>query len=197
MLTAGTPAGGVRRTPAGSGRAGTPAGGGQMDAPALQGAVHACDMGEGGYGGSPIGEAGKIYQQQCQDFLSIDFEGPPPPNLVFIFHHHPYITGRIRVLRWPGVRHWGPGLSFCFWSFFNPRAHLASTWLSGPIKPHIQNSPNHQGFIFRPTNESSRISGDDFSRFPSRTWALLSISEPHFQTKGSGDVMHGASQRAE
>jgi hypothetical protein len=39
-------------------RADTPAGGGQADAPAgavLQGGVHACPMGEGGHGGSPIG----------------------------------------------------------------------------------------------------------------------------------------------
>ena len=62
MLTAGTPAGGGRRTPAGGGRADTPAGGGQAGTSAgatLQGSVHhAYVMGEGGYGGSPIGEAG-------------------------------------------------------------------------------------------------------------------------------------------
>jgi hypothetical protein len=37
----------------------TPAGGGQADTPAgatLQGVIHACAMGEGSYGGSPIGD---------------------------------------------------------------------------------------------------------------------------------------------
>ena len=62
VLTAGTPAGGGRRTPADGKRVDTPAGGGQADTPAgamLQG-IHAYAMGEGGYGGSPIGKAGRF-----------------------------------------------------------------------------------------------------------------------------------------
>jgi hypothetical protein len=57
---------GGRRT-AGGRRADTPAGGGQVDTPAgatLQGGIYAYAMGEGGYGGSPIGEAGKAHQQR-------------------------------------------------------------------------------------------------------------------------------------
>jgi hypothetical protein len=65
VLTAGTPAGGGRQTPAGGKRADTPAGGGQADTPAgatLQGGIHACALGEGGHGGSPIGEAGEMHR---------------------------------------------------------------------------------------------------------------------------------------
>ena len=59
-------AGGQAETPAGGGRADTPAGGGQADTPAgamLHGGIRPYAMGEGGYGGNPIGEAGRMYQQ--------------------------------------------------------------------------------------------------------------------------------------
>ena len=41
----------------------------KADTPAgamLQGGMRACAIGEGGHGGSPIEEAGGMYQQQCQ-----------------------------------------------------------------------------------------------------------------------------------
>ena len=77
MLTAGTPAGGGRRTPADGGRADTPAGGGRRTprraadrrtprrALRYRGAyIHAYATGEGGHGGGPTGEAGKTHQQE-------------------------------------------------------------------------------------------------------------------------------------
>jgi hypothetical protein len=55
-------AGGGRRTLAGGGRR-TLSGGGRRTGPAgatLQGGICACAMGEGGYRGDPIGEAGML-----------------------------------------------------------------------------------------------------------------------------------------